>query len=199
MDPSIVRWPPRSTTVERTRFHPASSRLSLHSGSLATMAHPGTSFRLELRPVGPSLRFVSLHSAWVSCRAPESSLRWRRSVVRRHSCLRCMTESSRSCRKSSYVFPVLRSQARPSNNTASDGHRINHHREVSVRWRARCKSIAAARVGRSDFSMSFPSQFLRVHAVRRDDSRRVIVTPRVALIRVHTGRRAVLPLRVERR
>ena len=26
----------------------------------------------ELRPVGPSLHFVSLHPAWVSCRAPES-------------------------------------------------------------------------------------------------------------------------------
>ena len=64
-NPPIVRWPARSTTVERARFHPASSRLGFYSGSSATVVHPGISFRLELRPVGPNLRFVSLHSAWV--------------------------------------------------------------------------------------------------------------------------------------
>ena len=35
---------------------------------------------------------------------------------------------------------------------------MGHHREVSVRWRARWRSRAAARVGRPDFSMSFQSQ-----------------------------------------
>ena len=59
---------------------------------------------------------------------------------------------------SSYVLPVLRSQARLSNDTAADGHRMDHHREVSVRWRARCRSLAAACVGRLEFSLPFQSQ-----------------------------------------
>ena len=127
-----------------------SSRLSFYSGNFATVAHPGISSGLELRPVGPSLRFVSPHSTWVVCRAPESSRCSRRSFVSRRSCLKCEMECSRSCRRSAYVLPVLRSQARPSSDTASEGHRMDHHREMSVRWLARWRRRAAACVGRSD-------------------------------------------------
>ena len=130
----------------------------MHSGSFATVAHPGISSRFELQPADPSLRFVSPHSTWVACRAPESSRRWRRSVVSRYSCLKCEAECSRSCRRSAYVLLVLRSHARPSSDTASEGHRMDHRREVAVRWRARWRSRAAACVGRSDFSMPFQSQ-----------------------------------------
>ena len=109
---------------------------------------------MALRPVDPYLRFVSPHSTWVACRAPESSRRWRRSVVSRHSCRKCEAKCSRSCRRSAYVLPMSRSQAQPSSDKAPEGHLIDHHREVSVRWRApRWRSRAAARVCRSDLRL----------------------------------------------
>ena len=168
------------------------NRLSLYSGSFATVAHPGISFRLALRPVGPHLRFVSPHSACVSCRAPESSPSWRRSVVSFHSCLICVTESSRSCRRSSCVLPVLRSRARPSSDSAPDGHRMDHHLEVPVRCRGLCMSVAAARVGRVDFPMSSQSllyAYTPFAVTMTGVSSSSSVSPSVALTR------AVAPLR----
>ena len=63
-NPSIVRWPPRSTVSKRTRFHPASCRSSLHSGSFATVAHlPHPCPGYLARPL--SRRHVASHPAAV--------------------------------------------------------------------------------------------------------------------------------------
>ena len=92
-------------------------------------------FAFRTGPVDPNLRLVSPHSTWVTCQAPESSRRWRWSVVTCHSCRKCEADSSScSCRRSSCVLPVSRSQARPSSDTAPEGHRMT--------TTARCRSVA---------------------------------------------------------
>ena len=68
----IVRCPPLSSVMLRTRFHAASCRLSLYIGRRATTTQPGMSLLLPSRPVVPSRRLVSIQSARTNCRSSAS-------------------------------------------------------------------------------------------------------------------------------
>ena len=106
--------------AQRKLCHAGPSRHQLPLGVAAGRSQPSLRFAPLRLSQSPSLRVVSELA----------------SFRRDHSCRRCVTESSRSCRSSRgpYVFlPVLRSQARPSSDTAPDDHRMDHHLEVSVR------------------------------------------------------------------
>ena len=117
----------------------------------------GISCFFPFLPAVPRRRFVSPYPPRTTPRAIESSRSRRRSTVICHSSRRYLAESFLSARIKSYVRSVLSPQARPSIETASDGQRIVHHREVLVRCLARCSTFAAATVGLAARSMLFQS------------------------------------------
>ena len=97
---------------------------------------------LPFLPVVPRRRLVSPHSARTTPRAVESSRSRRLSTAICHSSRKYLAESFLSARTRPYVRPALSPQARPRIETASDGHRIVHQREVPVRCLAKCSSLA---------------------------------------------------------
>ena len=155
-NPRSVRWPPRSTVAFVTLFQPLSSCLILKRGCVLTVDQAGISCFLPFLPVVPRC-LVSPHSPRTTPRAAELSRSRRRSTVICHSSRRYLAESFLSARIKSYVRAVLSPQARPSTETASDGQRIVHHREVSMRCLARFSCLAAATVGLAARSMLFQS------------------------------------------
>jgi len=122
-----------------------------------TVDQAGISCFLPFLPMVPRRRLVSSYSARTTPRAIESPRSRLLSTVMCHSSRKYFAESFLSERIVSCVRPVLSPQARSSIETAPDGHRIVHQREVTVRCLAKCSSRAAAIAGLAAGSMTFQS------------------------------------------